>query len=86
MAYITFNEEKLSSKERKALSDEEFGIPELRKYPLNDKARVLSAIKFFNKCPKGYEEELARNIIKKMEYYNIPKESVGKNNRLYQYL
>lgn len=86
MAYLIFTEDKLSSKERNSLEDTEFGIPELRKYPLNDKTHVLSAIRFFNHCPPKYEKQLAMRIIKKMEYYNIPKESIGKNNRLRKYI
>ena len=33
---------------RSELDDSEFGLPELRKYPMPDKDHVLSAIKFFN--------------------------------------
>lgn len=86
MSYLIFTEDKLSSKERNQLSDEEFGIPELRKYPLNNKSHVVSAVKFFNYSKPKYEKELARRIIKKMEYYNIPKETIGKNNRLRKYI
>lgn len=86
MAYLIFTEDKLSSKERNQLNDEEFGIPELRKYPLNNKTHIVSAVKFFNYCKPKYEKELARRIIAKMEYYNIPKETVGKNNRLRKYI
>lgn len=84
--YSPLKEEKLQTKDRNELPDEAFGIPSLRKYPLHDKAHTLQAIKMFNHVPKEHEEELARNIIKKMEEYNIPKESVGPNNRLRNYL
>lgn len=86
MAYIIFKENKLSKKERDELSDEEFGIPELRKYPLTDKIHVKQAIVFFYKCPEKYKPELARRILKKMDEYGIPKESVGENNELRKYM
>ena len=89
MAYLTFNtlkEEKLSTKERNKLPDSEFGIPSLRKYPLQSKKQCLIAIKFFNYVNQEHEAELAHNIIRKMKEYNIPPETVGKNNRLYKYI
>lgn len=76
----------LSSKERNNLPDEAFGIPSQRRFPLHDKAHVLAAIRFFNSVDAEHEKELAKNIIRKMEEYNIPKESVGENNRLRKYL
>ena len=57
----------LSSSERKSIPDEDFGIPSQRRYPLNDKKHVLLAIKFFNHVESTYEQELARNIIKKIK-------------------
>ena len=85
-SFTNFNEAKLYAKERNQLPDSKFGLPSQRRYPLHDRAHILSAIKFFNKVEPEYEEELARNIIRKMEEYNIPKESVGPNNRLRKYL
>lgn len=84
--YTNLREDKLSTKDRNQLSDEVFGIPSLRKYPMPDKNHTLQAIKMFSRAPKGYEEELAKNIKKKMQEYNIPKESVSPNNPLYKYL
>lgn len=89
MSYMTFNtllEEKLSTKERNQLPDSEFGIPSLRKYPLQSKSQTLQAVKFFNYVDQEHEEELARNIIKKMHEYEIPMDTVGKDNRLYKYI
>ena len=89
MRYITFtnlNEEKLRYKERNQLPDEAFGIPSLRKFPLDSESRVRSAIKFFAYCDPEHEEELARRIIKKMKEYNIPPETVGEKNRLRKYM
>ena len=88
MSYMTFNllEEKLSTKERNQLPDSEFGIPSLRKFPLDSEERIYSAIKLFGHVDQEHEEELARNIIKKMHEYNIPMDTVRKNNRLYKYI
>ena len=58
-------ESKLSTDDRKELDDKQFGIPELRKYPLTDEDHVLQAVRFFNKAPDEYKKELARNIIKR---------------------
>lgn len=83
---LSVNEAKLDSKERKALSDDEFGLPEKRKFPLNDKKHVLLAIKFFNRCDKKDQEELAKNIFKAMKKYDIPMDAIGKNNKLRNYM
>jgi len=89
MSYMTFNvilEEKLSTKERNQLPDSEFGIPSQRRFPLHDKTHVEAGIRFFNHVDQEHEEELARNIIKKMREYEIPMDTVGKDNRLYKYI
>lgn len=74
-------EKKLKTKERT-----DFGLPEQKKYPMPDKAHVLAAIRMFNHVEPEYEEELARNIIRKMDEYKIPYDTVGENNRLRKYL
>lgn len=79
------NEAKLSSKDRKALSEDDFGIPDTRSYPLNDEEHVRQAIKMFNHCPKEHEKKLARNIIKKLKSYNITDIEVGDNNNFSKY-
>lgn len=75
-------------KEAKLSADErtDFGLPELKKYPMPDKAHVLAAILMFNHVDPQHEEELARNIIKKMKEYNISFDTVGDKNRLKKYL
>ena len=75
------NEAKLSSKDRNALSDNEFGIPKSRSYPINDEEHVRQAIKMFNHCPKEDEKTLAKNIIKKLKEFEITDIEVGDNNR-----
>lgn len=81
-----YEEQSLSSKERNSLDDDEFGIPELRKYPLNDKVHVQQAIRMFNHVEKKYEAELADNILDAMERYHISTDTVGDKNRLKKYI
>lgn len=65
---------------------DDYGIPELKKYPLDTKQHVISAIKLFGHVNKEHEQELADNIIKKIEYYNLKDEvSVGDDNRFKKY-
>ena len=80
------NESTLPSKERNKLDDDVFGIPSLRKYPLNDKAHVLAAIRMFNRVDRKHEKELAHNIIAAMEKYKISKDIIGPKNRLQSYI
>lgn len=83
----TFIEENsMSSKERNALEDDDFGIPELRKYPLHDKKHVKQAVIMFNHVEKKYEAELADNILDAMERYHISTDIVGEKNRLKKYI
>lgn len=79
-------EDSMPTKERNALDDDEFGIPELRKYPLHDKKHVLQAIRMFNHVEKKYEAELADNILDAMERYHISTDVVGDKNRLKKYI
>lgn len=61
----------LSTKERNELKDSEFGIPELRQYPLNDEVHVKQAVKMFSHAPKKYRKELAKRIIAKANKFGI---------------
>lgn len=70
---------------RSDLPDEIFGVPEERKYPLDTKEHVYSAIKLFNHVNKKYEEELADNINKKIKEYNITDINPGPTNRFSKY-
>lgn len=79
-------EKALTTKERNELSDSQFGIPSLRKFPLHDKAHVIQAIRFFNTVDRKHEKELARNIVKSMKYYGIDFSIIGERNRLKSYL
>lgn len=76
----------ISTEKRNSLEDSEFGIPELRKYPLDTKERVKSAIRFFNYVDSEHEEELAKNIFKAMKKFNISVDIIGPKNRLSGYV
>lgn len=81
--YQNLNE--MLTKEKARLKDSDFGLPELRKYPIHDEEHVKSAIKFFNYVSKENEKELAENILQKIEEYNMKNITVGKNNRFNKY-
>lgn len=80
-----YNETALSAKQRNKIPDEDFGLPRLRAYPLNDRKHVLQAIRMFHHCkdPKD-RKTLAGNIFKKVKEYDMDV-TVGKNNDLYEY-
>lgn len=83
---ISYIKESMTSKERNELKDDDFGIPELRKYPIHDKKHVEQAIKMFNHVEKKYEAELADNLLDAMERYHISTDVVGDKNRLKKYI
>lgn len=74
------------SVKRSELPDDVFGIPQERKYPMQDKQHVKAAIKFFNYVEPKYEEQLANRIIENMKIYNIDVSSIGDKNRLKKYV
>ncbi len=81
---INLQEKALTAKERNKLDDSEFGIPEERKYPLNDEAHVRAAVKFFNKVEPKYEESLAKRIIKRIKELDLDIQ-IGDDNKLSKY-
>ena len=70
---------------RSELKDEEFGIPNKRKYPLDTEKHVRSAIKFFNYVDPEDEELLAENIIKAIKKFGINDIKYSKVNRFFNY-
>lgn len=80
-----FTEAAMKAKVRNKLPDSEFGIPRLRKYPLNDEKHVRMAISMFSHCkdPKD-KAELARRIFTKIKELKIDIK-IGKNSALYDY-
>ena len=74
----------LTTEQRDELADKTFGIPELRKYPLNDAKHVRQAVIMFNHVSPKYEEKLAKNIIKAMDKFGIDM-NVSEKNRFFKY-
>ena len=71
------------------LSSSEFGVKELRKFPLDTKKHVLSAVKFFNYVDPAHENELAKNILSKIKKFGIDLKSLlpkNSNNRFSKYI
>lgn len=69
---MNFIQEKtLTTKERKGLSSEIFGLPDERKYPLTDESHVRKAVQFFRYCPQNKRTKLAANINKRMSELGI---------------
>ena len=62
---------KLSTKDRNKLDDSDFGIPEKRMYPLNDKAHVESAVRLFGHASNKDKPKLARRILAKANEYGM---------------
>jgi len=56
---------------RDNLKDNEFGIPEDRKYPLDSKKHIMSAIKLFGHAEESKKKALAKRIKHAADRYNI---------------
>jgi len=67
------------------VKDKEYGVPSQKKFPLDTKEHVLSAIRFFNYVDPAYEKELASAIISKIKEYNISNLTPSAANRFYKY-
>ena len=66
-----FMESKLSNNKRDKLKDSEFGIPDKRAYPLNDKSHVEAAVRMFPHADDSDKKELAKRIISKAREFNM---------------
>lgn len=75
----------MKSATRNKLSDDQFGLPEDRKYPLNDAKHVRLAVKMFGHCEEGKRKKLAGNILKAAEKHGVSIK-VGKNNPMAKYV
>lgn len=71
--------------ERQRLLPSDFGVPDKRKYPIHDEDHVRAAIRMFNNCDPSDEEELAQNIIKKINKFGITDVKVSAANRFKPY-
>lgn len=63
--------DRLDTEEREELSDSDFGIPVLRKFPIPDAAHVRAAEAYFRYAPDNYKSELAHNIMVKALLYGM---------------
>lgn len=63
--------DKLTTDERKQLDSSEFGIPELREFPIHDVAHVRAAEAYFRYAPEEYKAQLARNILSKAHLFGM---------------
>lgn len=68
-----------------SLKEIEYGIPEEKKFPLDTRAHVISAVKFFNYAAPKYRRALANRIIRKVREYGI-KLTESKDNDFYKYV
>ena len=83
---VPFNEGKLQTSDRDKLDSSSFGIPSLRKYPLNDKSHIKAAVRMFNHVDSSHEAELAKNLKAAIKREGLDGEiSVGKDNRFSKY-
>ena len=62
---------KLDSAKRNKLDDSDFGIPEKRMYPLNDKAHVEAAAKMFGHASNTDKPNLAKRILSRAQDLGI---------------
>lgn len=62
-----------------------YAFPEQRRFPLTDRSKVLSAIRFFNYVKPSEEKTLADAIIKRMHELGMKEVNVGPNNRFGKY-
>lgn len=69
----------------KASERTDFGLPDIKKYPMPDEKHVLLAIQYFNYVEEDRERELADNILKRMSELNIKCVNVGEKNRFAKY-
>jgi len=78
-------EGKMTAVERKALKDEDFGLPKERKYPLVDKDHVQDAISFFHFCKEENRKELAESIVKKIKELKLDLK-IGEKSQIRKYV
>lgn len=73
----------INETKRSELPDSEFGIPEDRKFPLDTKEHVQSAIKLFGHAEESKKKLLAKKIASKAKQYDI---EIPENTQVYKYL
>ncbi len=81
--WSNYTETALQEIKRSELPDSAFGIPEDRKYPLDTRKHVQSAIKLFGHAEEGKKKQLAKRICNAAKQYNI---SIPDTSRINSYL
>lgn len=66
--FVIFN---ISKKEKEKLKPSEFGVPRLKKFPLNSAKRVRSAEAYFHYAEEADRPLLARKIIAAAKKFGI---------------
>lgn len=62
-----------------------YGVPEQKKFPLDSREHVISAIKFFNYVEPQYADELRRRIKTAAKKYGVKVEKpYNTDNRFYE--
>ena len=74
--------ESLTKKERDSIPEDEFGLPEERKFPLDTPEHIKSAIHLFGHCPEDKKHELAKRIMKAAAKHGI---EVDEKSQVYKY-
>ena len=64
-------EKSLTAEEKANLTDEDFGIPEEKKFPIHDAEHVRAAVQMFRFCPKAKRAECAKRIIKAAGKFDV---------------
>jgi len=62
---------KMSTEKRNSLKDSQFGIPDKRKFPLNDAAHIEDAAKKVGYAKGADRKPLARKILRRAREYNL---------------
>lgn len=81
--WVNIGESSLLETKRSNLKDSQFGIPEDRKYPLDTKRHVISAIKLFGHAEEEKKAALAKRIQTAANRYDI---RIAKTSQVYKYL
>ncbi len=63
--------DRLNAEEKRELPDSEYGLPDLREFPMPDATHVRAAEAYFRYAPEDRKAELARNILRKAEEYGV---------------
>lgn len=63
--------DRLDAEERRELKDSDFGMPEIREFPMPDAAHVRVAEAYFRYAPEDKKHELARRILLKAKKYDV---------------